>query len=232
MIERIFEFLSTFEPLWMAISYISAIAIALAVGMICIMIAVRVSEFFIGFTRKHSSYLRTCIREARDKFYEKIGEHIGKAAINRFVEYFKSPIPVDLRPKIVGRWMSDRGDIVMISRHEGYFIMEFEHCIRDETLTKETFILRYPQGWLCDDNVYYAEGRQYFSLAASDSADEIYLSELRAIFKRCELPDEEVVSRIKKELDERIGEIRRPSSLDIAFNEPASPDEINDNILK
>ena len=41
-----------------------------------------------------------------------------------------------------------------------------------------------------------------------------------------------VVSRIKKELDERIGEIRRPSSLDIAFNEPASPDEINDNILK
>ena len=40
------------------------------------------------------------------------------------------------------------------------------------------------------------------------------------------------VSRIKKGLDERIGEILRPSALDIAFNEPSSPDEINDNILK
>ena len=69
-------------------------------------------------------------------------------------------------------------------------------------------------------------------MTMSISADEIYLSELRAILKRCELPDEEVVSRIKKELDERIGEIRRPSALDIAFNEPSSPDEINDNILK
>lgn len=232
MIERIFDFLSTFEPLWMVISYLSAVAIGLAVALICIMIAVRVSEFFIAFTRKHSSYLRTCIREARGKFYETIGEHIGKAAINRFIEYFKSPVPIDLRPKIVGRWMSDRGDIVMISKRDGYFILEFEHCVRDETLTKETFILRYPQGWLCDDNVYYAEGRQYFSLAVSDSADEIYLSELRAIFKRCELPDEEVVNRIKKELDKRIEDILRPTALDIAFNEPSSPDEINVNILK
>lgn len=232
MIERIFDFLSTFEPLWMVISYLSAVAIGLAVALICIMIAVRVSEFFIVFTRKHSSYLRACIREARSKFYETIGDHIGKAAINRFIEYFKSPVPIDLRPKIVGRWMSDRGDIVMISKRDGYFILEFEHCVRDETLTKETFILRYPQGWLCDDNVYYAEGRQYFSLAVSDSADEIYLSELRAIFKRCELPDEEVVNRIKKELDKRIEDILRPKALDIAFNEPSSPDEINVNILK
>lgn len=100
-------------------------------------------------------------------------------------KYFcSSGASMDKRHEMVGHWESSNGDIMKVEGCAGYFTMKITECNTDPSLECESFVLRYPQGWLCDDNVYYAEGRHNLSLSLSDSGDEIYISEMRQTFRR------------------------------------------------
>lgn len=212
MIDQIFDFLSDFEELWMSMAYIATFAIGIAVCLVCVMIAVRVIESFVDFIRNHAGYISNACKKATKRVLDKIGERIGEA-VKKVIADFKSPTPEDMRPKMVGSWESPNGDRMKIEHHDGYFIVKFRECKSDKALSYESFVLRYPQGWLCDDNVYFAEGKEYFSLAVSDSCDEIFVSELSQTFKRYDYVDIDELLREVEQTRQQSEELLSPKAI-------------------
>lgn len=218
MIEQIFDFLSEFEGLWMGMAYFAAWSIGISILLICVMIFIRVIESFVGFVRNHAGFVSKSCKNATKRVLDKIGERIGES-VKAVIADFKAPAPEDMRPKMVGRWESPNGDRMDIEQHDGYFILKLKECKTNPTMSYESFVLRYPQGWLCDDNVYFAEGREYFSLAVSDSCEEIYVSELNQTFKRYELIDFDEIERTVKECRNLTVEFMKPTEADVCFKD-------------
>lgn len=231
MIERFFDNLLEFEPLWTALAYIAVWTIGLSIVLVGIMIFVRVIESFIGFVRNHSRYISGKCKNATNRFLDKVGSRIGQAVKTAIADFNRPPMR-DMREEIVGLWESADGDRMEIVQHEGYFTLRFRECPSDTTMVFESFILRYPQGWLCDDNVYFAEGKQYFSLAVSDSADEIYISELRQTFKRYVPSGFEEIMQAVEECRKRADGCLKSDDVGICFGDVEESDVVKDNILE
>ena len=71
-----------------------------------------------------------------------------------------------------------------ISEHNGYYKVKFSGTGLPAEIIPQEFILRDIQGWLHDDNVYCAEGRDVLAMAISNDGNEIFVADLGRTFYR------------------------------------------------
>lgn len=168
----------------MIVVVIISLGIALCAG--CIMLAIKTCGHFNALVREKSAKALNRWAKRIDNIVVRIGERIGHS-VNEVIQNCKSPIPEDLRPRMVGEWISDRGDFMTISEHGGYYKVKFDGAEIPGTVLKQEFILRDIQGWLHDDSVYCAESLDLMTLGVSDEVDEIFVAELKRTYFRFSL---------------------------------------------
>lgn len=183
MFEEIIESIGPVLNVMTAVVIIS-LGIVLCVG--CIMLAIKTCGHFNALVREKSAKALNRWAKRTDNIVVRIGERIGHT-VREVIQNCKSPIPEDLRPQMVGEWISDRGDFMTISEHGGYYKVKFDGAEISGTVLKQEFILRDIQGWLHDDNVYCAESLDLMTLGVSDEVDEIFVAELKRTYLRFNL---------------------------------------------
>ena len=93
-----------------------------------------------------------------------------------------------MRPKMVGDWFCPDGADMTISEHNGYYKVKFSGGGIPAEVIPQEFILRDIQGWLHDDNVYCAEGRDVLAMAISNDGNEIFVADLgRTFYRMCDI---------------------------------------------
>lgn len=183
MFEEIIESIGPVLNVMTAVVIIS-LGIVLCAG--CIMLAIKTCGHFNTLVREKSAKALNRWAKRADNIVVRIGERIGHS-VKEVIANYKSPVPEDLRPRMVGEWISDRGDFMTISEHGGYYKVKFDGDEIPGTVLKQEFILRDIQGWLHDDNVYCAESIDLLTLGVSDDVDEIFVSELKRTYFRFNL---------------------------------------------
>lgn len=168
----------------MAVVVIISLGTVLCAG--CIMLAIKTCGHFNALVREKSAKALNRWTKRADNIVVRIGERIGQS-VREAIQNCKSPIPEDLRPRMVGEWISDRGDFMTISEHGGYYKVKFDGAEIPGTVLKQEFILRDIQGWLHDDNVYCAESLDLLTLGVSDDVNEIFVAELKRTYFRFSL---------------------------------------------
>lgn len=168
----------------MAVVVIISLGTVLCAG--CIMLAIKTCGHFNALVREKSAKALNHWAKRADNIVVRIGERIGQS-VREAIQNCKSPIPEDLRPRMAGEWISDRGDFMTISEHGGYYKVKFDGAEIPGTVLKQEFILRDIQGWLHDDNVYCAESLDLLTLGVSDDVNEIFVSELKRTYFRFSL---------------------------------------------
>lgn len=185
MFEEIIESIGPVLNVMTAVVIIS-LGIVLCAG--CIMLAIKTCGHFNALVKEKSAKAMKRWAKRADNIVARIGERIGHS-VKEAMQNYKSPIPEDLRPRMVGEWISDKGDFMTISEHGGYYKVKFDGADVPGTVLKQEFILRDIQGWLHDDNVYCAESLDLLTLGVSSNVDEIFVAELKRTYFRFS-PDE------------------------------------------
>lgn len=183
MFEEIIEFIRPVLHVFTAVVIVS-LGIALCAG--CIMLAIKVCGHFNALVKEKSVNVMHRWAKRTDNLVVRIGERIGHF-VGEAVRKSQSSVPEDLRPRMVGDWISDKGDFMTISEHGGYYKVKFRGCDMPESIPRQEFLLRDIQGWLHDDNVYCAESLDLLTLGVSDEVDEIFVSELKRTYLRFNL---------------------------------------------
>lgn len=183
MFEEILEPIRPVLDVMTAVVFIS-LGIVFCAG--CIMLAIKTCGHFNAFVKGKSAKARNRWAKRADNIAVRIGERIGHS-VKEAIQNYKSPIPEDLRPRMVGEWISDKGDFMTISEHGGYYKVKFSGCDIPGSVLRQEFLLRDIQGWLHDDNVYCAESLDLLTLGVSDEVDEIFVSELKRTYLRFNL---------------------------------------------
>lgn len=184
MFEDILEFLEPVLNVFTAV-VIFSLGITICVG--CIMLAFKACGRFNAFVRERAEKtINNWVRRA-DNIVVRIGERIGHF-VKEAIEKSKSEIPVDMRPKMVGDWFCPDGADMTISEHNGYYKVKFSGGGIPAEIIPQEFILRDIQGWLHDDNVYCAEGRDVLAMAISNDGNEIFVADLgRTFYRMCDI---------------------------------------------
>ena len=185
MFENILEFLEPVLNVFTAV-VIFSLGITICVG--CVMLAFKACGRFNAFVREKAE--KTVNKWARRADYVVvcIGERIGHF-VKEAIEKSKTWIPVDMRPKMVGDWFCPDGADMTISEHNGYYKVKFSGVGIPAEIIPQEFILRDIQGWLHDDNVYCAEGRDVLAMAISNDGNEIFVADLgRTFYRMCDIP--------------------------------------------
>lgn len=183
MFEEIIESIGPVLNVMTAVVIIS-LGIVLCAG--CIMLAIKTCGHFSALIKEKSAKALSRWAKRADNIVARVGERIGHS-VKEATQNYKSLIPEDLRPRMVGEWISDKGDFMTISEHGGYYKVKFDGAEIPGTVLKQEFILRDIQGWLHDDNVYCAESIDLLTLGVSDEVDEIFVSELKRTYFRFSL---------------------------------------------
>ena len=184
MFEDILEFL---EPVMNVFTAVVIFSLGITICIGCIMLAFKACGRFNAFVREKAE--KTINKWARriDNVVVRIGERIGHF-VKEAIEKSKSEIPVDMRPKMVGDWFCPDGADMTISEHNGYYKVKFSGVGIPAEIIPQEFILRDIQGWLHDDNVYCAEGRDVLAMAISNDGNEIFVADLgRTFYRMCDI---------------------------------------------
>lgn len=180
------EILESIGPILNVMTAVVIISLGIVLCAGCIMLAIKTCGHFSALVREKSAKALNRWAKRSDNIVVRIGERIGQS-VREVIQNCKSPIPEDLRPRMAGEWISDRGDFMTISEHGGYYKVKFDGVEIPETVVKQEFILRDIQGWLHDDNVYCAESLDLLTLGVSDEVDEIFVAELKRTYFRFNL---------------------------------------------
>lgn len=185
MFEDILEFLEPVMNVFAAV-VIFSLGITICVG--CIMLAFKACGRFNAFVRgKAEKTVNKWARRA-DNVVVRIGERIGHF-VKEAIEKSKIGIPVDMRSKMVGDWFCPDGADMTVSEHNGFYKVKFSGTGLPAEIIPQDFILRDIQGWLHDDNVYCAEGRDVLAMAISNDGNEIFVADLgRTFYRMCDSP--------------------------------------------
>lgn len=180
MFENILEFL---EPVLNVFTAVVIISLGITICVGCIMLAFKACGRFNAFVRGKAE--KTVNKWARrvDNVVVRIGERIGHF-VKEAIEKSKIGIPVDMRPKMVGDWFCSDGADMTVNEHNGYYTVKFSGVGLPAEIVPQEFILRDIQGWLHDDNVYCAEGRDVLAMAISNDGNEIFVADLGRTFYR------------------------------------------------
>lgn len=227
MFEEIIEFIGPVMHVFIAVVIVS-LGISLCAG--CIMLAIKVCGHFNALVKEKYANIINRWAKRTDKIVVRIGERIGHF-VGEAVRKSQSSVPEDLRPRMVGDWISDKGDFMTISEHGGYYKVKFSGCDILGSVLRQEFLLRDIQGWLHDDNVYCAESLDLLTLGVNDEVEEIFVSELKRTYLRFK-PDNTLSP--KMELEE-IQPVALESELLRKLIEVIPPevgDEVNRNVMQ
>lgn len=180
------EIIESIRPVLNVMTAVVIISLGTVLCAGCIMLAIKTCGHFNALVREKSAKALNRWTKRADNIVVRIGERIGQS-VREAIQNCKSPIPEDLRPRMAGEWISDRGDFMTISEHGGYYKVKFDGAEIPGTVVKQEFILRDIQGWLHDDNVYCAESLDLLTLGVSDEVDEIFVAELKRTYFRFSL---------------------------------------------
>ena len=177
------EIIESIGPVLNVMTAVVIISLGIVVCAGCIMLAIKTCGHFNALVKEKSAKALNRWAKSADNIVVRIGERIGHS-VKKVIQNCKSPMPEDLRPRMAGEWISDRGDFMTISVHGGYYKVKFDGADVPGTVLKQEFILRDIQGWLHDDNVYCAESLDLLTLGVSDEVDEIFVAELKRTYFR------------------------------------------------
>lgn len=180
------EIIESIRPVLNVMTAVVIISLGTVLCAGCIMLAIKTCGHFNALVREKSAKALNRWTKRADNIVVRIGERIGQS-VREAIQNCKSPIPEDLRPRMAGEWISDRGDFMTISEHGGYYKVKFDGAEIPGTVLKQEFILRDIQGWLHDYNVYCAESLDLLTLGVSDDVNEIFVSELKRTYFRLNL---------------------------------------------
>ena len=180
------EIIESIRPVLNVMTFVVIISLGIVLCAGCIMLAIKTCGHFNALVREKSAKVLNRWAKRADNIVARVGERIGHS-VKEAIQNCKSPVPEDLRPRMLGEWISDRGDFMTISEHGGYYKVKFDGAEIPGTVLKQEFILRDIQGWLHDDNVYCAESIDLLTLGVSDEVDEIFVSELKRTYFRFNL---------------------------------------------
>lgn len=180
------EIIESIQPVLNVMTAVVLISLGIVLCAGCIMLAIKTCGHFNALVREKSAKALNRWAKRADNIVVRIGKRIGQS-VREAIQNCKSPIPEDLRPRMAGEWISDRGDFMTISEHGGYYKVKFDGAEIPGTVLKQEFILRDIQGWLHDDNVYCAESLDLLTLGVSDDVNEIFVAELKRTYFRFSL---------------------------------------------
>lgn len=182
------EIIESIQPVLNVMTAVVIISLGIVLCAGCIILAIKTCGHFNALVKEKSAKALNRWAKRANNIVVSIGERIGHS-VKEVIQNCKSPIPEDLRPRMVGEWISDSGDFMTISEHGGYYKVKFDGAEIPGTILKQEFILRDIQGWLHDDNVYCAESLDMLTLGVSDEVDEIFISELKRTYYRLSLDE-------------------------------------------
>ena len=178
MFEDILDFL---EPVLNVVTAVVIFSLGITICIGCIMLAFKACGRFNAFVREKAEKTINKWAGRIDNVVVRIGERIGHF-VKEAIEKSKTGIPVDMRPKMVGDWFCPDGADMTISEHNGYYKVKLSGGGIPAEIIPQEFILRDIQGWLHDDNVYCAEGRDVLAMAISNDGNEIFVADLGRTF--------------------------------------------------
>lgn len=177
------EIIESIQPVLNVMTAVVLISLGIVLCAGCIMLAIKTCGHFNALVREKSAKALNRWAKRADNIVVRIGKRIGHF-VSEAIKKSQSSVPEDLRPRMVGEWISDKGDFMTISEHDGYYKVKFDGAEIPVTVIDQEFILRDIQGWLHDDNVYCAESIDLLTLGVSNEVDEIFISELKRTYYR------------------------------------------------
>lgn len=182
MFEDMFHFL---EPVLTVFTAIAVITVAAVVCLGCIALAFKVGDSFKGMLKDRYFKCRDKWRNRAMVIAGFIGETVGKTISTQLDKIFNLPtdnsVSSDLRGKMVGRWITDNDDEMVISEESGLYLMSVR--IRDVRMT-ENYLIGLTTLPNNRQNLFLAEGSIPMTIGFSDNHDVIYLPDNNRKFHR------------------------------------------------
>lgn len=182
MFEDMFHFL---EPVLTVFTAIAVVTLAAVVCLGCIALAFKVGDSFKGMLKDRYSKCRDKWKNRAMVIAGFIGEKVGKTISTQLDKIFNLPtdnsVSSDLRGKMVGRWITDNDDEMVISEEGGLYLMSVR--IRDVRMT-ENYLIGLTTLPNNRQNLFLAEGSIPMTIGFSDNHDVIYLPDNNRKFHR------------------------------------------------
>lgn len=182
MIEDMFHFL---EPVLTVFTAIAVVTLAAVVCIGCIALAFKVGDSFKGMLKDRYSKCRDKWKNRAMVIAGFIGEKVGKTISTQLDKIFNLPtdnsVSSDLRGKMVGRWITENDDEMVISEEDGLYLMSIR--IRDARMT-ENYLIGLTTLPNNRQNLFIAEGSIPMTIGFSDNHDVIYIPDNNRKFHR------------------------------------------------
>lgn len=200
MFEEIFHFL---EPVLTVFTAIAVVTLAAVVCIGCLALAFKVGDSFKGMLRKRYAHCRDKWKLRVYKVADYVGNKIGKTISTQLDRIYNLPTEIssasDLRCKMVGKWITDNDDEMVISEEGGLYLMSVR--LRDARMT-ENYLIGLTTLPNNRQTLFLAEGSIPMTIGFSDNHDVIYLPDNNRKFHRT---FQKFPSEIQAELDECFG---------------------------
>lgn len=200
MFEDMFHFL---EPVLTVFTAIAVITLAAVVCIGCISLAFKVGDSFKGLLRKRYAHCCDKWRNRANKIADYMGDKIGKTVSTQLDKIYNLPTEnssaSDLRCKMVGKWITENDDEMVISEEDGLYLMSVR--LRDARMT-ENYLIGLTTLPNNRQTLFLAEGSIPMTIGFSDNHDVIYLPDNNRKFHRT---FQKFPSEIQAELDECFG---------------------------
>ena len=196
MFEDMFHFL---EPVLTVFTAIAVVTLAAVVCIGCIALAFKVGDSFKGMLRKRYAYCRDKWKLRVYKIADYVGNKIGKTISTHLDKIYNLPTEnssvSDLRYKMVGKWITENDDEMVISEEDGLYLMSIR--IRDVRMT-ENYLIGLTTLPNNRQNLFIAEGSIPMTIGFSDNHDIIYIPDNNRKFHRTY---QKLPSEIQAEID-------------------------------
>lgn len=128
MFENMFHFL---EPVLTVFAAIAVITLAAVVCIGCIVLAFKVGDSFKGMLEERYAGCRNKWKMRISKFADYVAEKAGVTVSIHLDKIFNLPTKAsdesDLREKMVGKWISDNDDEMVITEEDGLYMMSIKY---------------------------------------------------------------------------------------------------------
>lgn len=182
MFEDMFHFL---EPVLTVFTAIAVVTLAAVVCIGCIALAFKVGDSFKGMLKERYSKCRDKWKNRAMVIAGFIGEKAGKTISTQLDKIFNLPtdnsVSSDLRGKMVGRWITENDDEMVISEEDGLYLMSIR--IRDVRMT-ENYLIGLTTLPNNRQNLFLAEGSIPMTIGFGDNHDVIYIPDNNRKFHR------------------------------------------------
>lgn len=196
MFEKMFDFI---EPVLTVFTAIAVITVAAVVCIGCIALAFKAGDSFKGMLKERYSKCRSKWKNRVTKLADYLGEKVGATISFQLDKIFNLPtkasVESDLRGRMVGKWISENDDELVITEENGLFMMSVRYR---EARVSENYLIGLSNIPNNRSTLFLAEGDMPMTIGLTDKQDVIYFPNSNRKFHRT---SKSFPSEIQEELD-------------------------------